>query len=157
GFSVWNTLGAVPMVGDFDGNGTADVAFRKSGWGSTPTYFSHSDGTFTFTNVPDAGGFWNLARDQEILGDYNRHGRMDVAFRANGWGSIPVYMSNGDGSFSVLNIGHGNSWIWNSDPAATAKMVGDFNGDGKTDVAFRHPGWGTMPIFFSNGNGSFTI
>jgi len=36
-------------------------------------------------------------------------------------------------------------------------LTGDFNKDGKTDIALvrQEPGWGSVPILFANGNGSW--
>ena len=38
-------------------------------------------------------------------------------------------------------------------------LTGDFNGDGKTDIALvrQEAGWGSMPIVFAEGNGSWRV
>jgi hypothetical protein len=37
-------------------------------------------------------------------------------------------------------------------------VAGDFNGDGKTDLALMGPrGWGTSPVAFSHGNGRYRV
>ncbi|OZH54484.1 hypothetical protein AFK68_10615, partial [Hydrocoleum sp. CS-953] len=38
-------------------------------------------------------------------------------------------------------------------------LTGDFNGDNRTDVALlrQDPGWSTMPVAFSDTDGSFTV
>lgn len=47
---------------------------------------------------------------------------------------------------------------WATSPEV-AMVNGDYNGDGKTDIALvrQTSGWGTVPVAFSNGDGSFTI
>ena len=37
-------------------------------------------------------------------------------------------------------------------------MPGDYNGDSRTDIAFRSPGrhWNTMPVVFANGDGTWS-
>src|SRR5262245_29685116 len=61
------------------------------------------------------------------------------------------------GSFAVTSIPIANFAGW----AATtnAKLpVGDFNGDGKTDVAITGAsGWNNLPVAFSNGDGTFNV
>ena len=61
------------------------------------------------------------------------------------------------GVFAVTNIGVGSFSSW----AATVNakpLAGDFNGDGRTDVALTGPsGWGSMPVAFSNGDGTFNV
>jgi hypothetical protein len=37
-------------------------------------------------------------------------------------------------------------------------LVGDFNGDGRTDIALiGGTGWQSIPVAFSNGDGTFTV
>jgi hypothetical protein len=44
------------------------------------------------------------------------------------------------------------------EPTPATKLTGDFNGDGQTDIALTGPsGWNTLPVAFSNGNGSFNV
>src|SRR5215510_7367111 len=44
------------------------------------------------------------------------------------------------------------------EPTPAVKLTGNFNGDGKTDLALTGPsGWITRTVAFSNGNGSFNV
>jgi hypothetical protein len=46
---------------------------------------------------------------------------------------------------------------WASTVGVTA-IAGDFDGDGKSDIALTGgAGWNTLPVAFSNGNGSFRV
>ena len=65
--------------------------------------------------------------------------------------------SNGDGTFNVTNAALANFPGWTA--LAGAKIfVGDFNGDGKTDIGVTGvAGWGSVPLAFSNGDGTFTV
>ncbi|MBW4450573.1 MAG: VCBS repeat-containing protein, partial [Spirirestis rafaelensis WJT71-NPBG6] len=65
---------------------------------------------------------------------------------------------NGDGTFTITNGAVGDFAGW----AATSGVrviTGDFNGNGRTDIALvrQNAGWGSIPIAFSNGDGTFTI
>jgi hypothetical protein len=85
-------------------------------------------------------------------------GTTDIALIGpSGWNTAPVASSRGDGSFQVTNRFIGNFASWASDPLA-AKLTGDFNGDGWKDIALTGPaGWNTLPVAFSNGDGTFTV
>lgn len=157
-----------PLVGDFDGDGKTDIAFRYAldqpftrAMHSIPIYFSNGDGTFRFTNAADRSKLWNDPSDvhsDPVVGDFNGDGKADVAFRKYGWASIPIYFSNGDGTFRVTNVA--DRWLWNytfssaKRPLGSA-LTGDFNNDGKTDVAIRRQGGTTLAVYLSNGNGTF--
>jgi hypothetical protein len=90
-----------------------------------------------------------------VVADFNGDGKPDLA-TANfgdpnhpGSGSLSILLGNGDGTFqpaTTLNVG-------NAIPMALA--VGDFNGDGKPDLALADLRAGTVTIFLNNGNGTF--
>ena len=70
-----------------------------------------------------------------VTGDFNGDGRTDLAaFGGAGWGSVPVALSNGNGSFAVVNAPINNFATWAATPGVQV-VTGDFNGDGQTDLA----------------------
>ena len=74
-----------------------------------------------------------------------------------GWWTVPVAFSNGNGTFTVTNSPVPNIPVWAQDP--TAKVVaGDVNHDGRADLMLTGgDGWWTLPVAFSNGNGTFSV
>lgn len=157
-FATCATQGSTLIVGDFNGDGKTDLALTGGpGWNTLPVAFSNGNGSFSVTN--DNCAFFAACATQGatvMKGDFNGDGKMDLALVGGpGWNTVPVALSNGNGSFNVTNNSLPDFAVW---ATQGAKLVtGDFNADGKTDIALvGGPGWNTVPVAFSNGNGSFT-
>ena len=164
-FAEWARESSVQVVtGDFSGNGRTDIALvRKGGdWGSIPIAFANGDGTFKITNG-DAGRFAEWAREsgvQVVTGDFSGNGRTDIALVRKGgdWGSIPIAFANGDGTFKITNGDAGRFAEWARESGVQV-ITGDFSGNGRTDIALvrQKPGWNSIPIALSRGDGTFEI
>lgn len=156
--TTWiNNVSAVVLVGDFDGDGKDDLAVRYPGNPVAPVFFSNGDGSFRV-----AGGtvpVWDssTAAATVLAGDFNGDGKTDLVFRRNGWATTPVLFSNGDGTWTATNMGtaSGTSGLINND--GTTVITGDFDGDGKRDLALKNLNWTSTPIFFSQGDGNWTV
>ncbi|HWM12023.1 MAG TPA: S8 family serine peptidase [Solirubrobacteraceae bacterium] len=154
------------IAGDFNGNGLTDFALVRQtpGWGSIPIAFANGDGTWTITNGPAPQFITDWAHQpgvKLIAGDFNGNGLTDLALvrQTPGWGSIPIAFANGNGTWTITN-GPAPQFItdWAHQPGVKL-IAGDFNGNGLTDLALvrQTPGWGSIPIAFANGNGTWTI
>jgi hypothetical protein len=142
------TLTAI-TVGDVNGDGKPDVV--AFGSGGLSVYLGKGDGTFTALQ-PNSSIPGNLI----VLGDFNGDGKLDlvsVEVEVGSTGGIYVSLGNGDGTFQKS--------IEGSNVFAAALAVGDFNGDGKLDLAVaEHPGNGypygtTLEVLLGNGDGTF--
>jgi hypothetical protein len=151
------TLNWTPIVGDFDGDGRTDFAFTRGNDTNYTTtvyaYLSNGDGTFKPVlstlpvdyRAPPAGSY------TPITGDFNGDGKTDFAFVG---AYVDVYLSNGDGTFTFAaqNTNDGN---YGFPPTANwTPISGDFNGDGKSDIAFI--GATSLHVLLGNGDGTFT-
>jgi hypothetical protein len=66
-------------------------------------------------------------------------------------------LSNGDGTFAVTNRPLESFAAWAQIPGVKV-ITGDFNRDGRTDIALTGvTGWSTIPMAFSNGDGTFAV
>jgi hypothetical protein len=161
-FDIWAANpDAHAVSGDFDGDGRSDIALvGGDDWTTVPVAFSRGDGTFTVTNRP-IGEFavWANAPGVKIVtGDVNGDGRTDIVLTGGpGWWTIPVAFSNGDGTFNVSNQ-YDPSIPGLAQVAGAQVVAGDVNGDGRADLILTGgAGWSTIPVAFSNGNGTFNV
>jgi FG-GAP-like repeat len=82
----------------------------------------------------------------EGTGDFNGDGNSDVLWRQDGSGQTYIWEMNGlqiQGEGGVAHAAVTNDWH--------VEGVGDFNGDGRSDVLWRQDGSGQMYIWEMNG------
>jgi hypothetical protein len=161
-FAQWaDNNSAAKISGDFYGDGMQDIALSgDSGWNTLPVAFSNGNGTYKITNE-QIGEFarWSSSSGAvKKVADFNADGYDDIALvGGSGWTTLPVAMSNGDGTFNVTNHHVGIFGRW-ANSSGVEKLVGDFNHDGLNDIALvGGSGWRSVPVAFSNGDGSFRV
>ena len=127
--------------GDFNGDGTTDVAMANFYFSSTDTthgsvsvLLGNGDGTYKGAVSYDSGGWGALSL---TVGDFNGDGKLDlaVANRCNNssdctHSSVSVLLGNGDGTYKSAV-----SYFSGGQGAYASVTVGDFNGDGILDLA----------------------
>jgi hypothetical protein len=125
------------LVGDFNGDGKADILFSLSDGtsGQRALWLGQGDGTFTVINNLNAmDGSYASSRWKTQLADFNGDGKTDILFRYNENGVTTyrvLWLSNGDGSFAVVTNPAGKDGIYTSDDWQW--HLADFNGDGRAD------------------------
>lgn len=154
--------------GDFNGDGKADI-YYVNGWGYSATdsvYLSKGDGTFNRVNGINSFVYASLDAapvdiSRLLMADFDGDGRTDI-YQINGWGGSArdyIYLSNGDGTYRRVN--GLNTFVIDSVQYAPIDIsrlkLGDFDGDGRTDI-YLVSGWestATDRIYLSNGDGTF--
>jgi len=166
--SIVFASGVEYLFSDFDNDKKMDLGItRGPGWWTLPVAHFDGNGGFTLTNNPVGPqewyhpqnfNTWSKMRDARVLkGDFNGDGLADVALAGGyGWSSIAVAFSNADKTWSVTNVAIASYPDEMSNPARKI-ITGDFNGDGKTDLAFVGGNGDNIYRAISNGNGSFNI
>jgi uncharacterized protein (TIGR03437 family) len=126
-------------VADFNGDGKPDLAVANTGSGTVSVLPGDGTGGFSSAGSPIAVGFfpWSLR-----VGDFNGDGRPDLAVANQGANSVSVLLGTGTGGFSAAS---GGPLATGSGPTSVA--VGDFNGDGKSDLVVGNQTGNTVSVF----------
>lgn len=148
------TVGSSPnsaSVGDFNNDGRPDLAVVNGGSNSVSVLLGDGTGGFTSNSAIPVSATQPASI---VAGDFNGDGKLDFAVVGEVSNNVAVYLGNGAGSFTAAP---GSPIAVGSSP--TSVVVGDFNGDGKPDLAVTNDSAGagaTVSILLGNGNGSFT-
>ena len=147
-----------PLVsGDWSGDGRSGLAIAGDvsyGPGQVNVLLSSGNGTFGAA-APAALG--NVTPSSSVSGDFNNDGRADLAVAgvdANFNGVVDILQGNGDGTFDAL----ASISLDGVSPLAIA--TGDFNGDGRADLAVvgNDPDGNTdLEVLLGNGDGTFAV
>jgi hypothetical protein len=148
------------FMGDFNGDGRTDLLVRSRATLYSAIYLSNGDGTFSVRNLGIqlvTPGFYLDQYEDVYVGDFNGDGRDDLFVRNRASHNSGIYLSNGNGSFTVKNFG-----VQIVTPEFCLDQyedvyVGDFNGDHKTDLLVRNRASQNSGIYLSNGDGSFSV
>ena len=143
--------GSVPQgiaIADFNADGKPDMAVANQTDGTVSILLGNGDGTFTTASTPAAGAGANWI----AVGDFNGDGKLDLAvanLSSTGTGGISILLGDGTGNFTLQ-----------SSPATGdgpfAIVTGDFNHDGKLDLAISNSLSNNVTILLGNGDGTFT-
>jgi hypothetical protein len=128
------------IVADFNSDGNLDIEFPTSGTNGVNVLLGHGDGTFTMASQAIS----NLSA--LFAADFNRDGIPDIAVSNVFNGYVSVLLGNGDGTFTMAPTYSisGPAWV----------AGGDFNNDGKLDLAVS--AGSAVDVLFGNGDGTFT-
>jgi uncharacterized protein GlcG (DUF336 family) len=148
--SAFGNLGAAVeqvVVADFTGDGKADVAILNK---QTGAWFVGISTGSTFVIQQFAAGFGNRgsAVEEVFVGNFNNDTSADVAIHDLATGDWYVGLSTGS-SFAVSQFVAG---FGNLGAAVERAFVGDFTGDGMTDVAIQNKQTGDWFIGQSTGS-----
>jgi hypothetical protein len=137
-----------PMVlGDFNGDGILDLAgVDIDDGGPLLVAFGNGDGTFQKPTVYDTGGPANAV----VAADVNGDGYLDLITDG-----VAVWLNNGDGTFSLGKTFPIGGYQYGNGPMS----IGDFNGDGKLDLAvivFDSNDSPSVDILLGRGHGRFS-
>jgi PKD repeat protein len=132
-------------TGDFNGDGKADIIWRDRNSGETFVWMMNGQnavvgsGQLAFVPPP-----WQIVG----VGDFNGDGKSDLLWRNMITGDNSIWLMNGVGVLPGSGL---------TTPVADlnwgVKGIGDFNGDGKSDILWRNDSIGLTSMWMMNGTG----
>lgn len=143
-------------LGDFNQDGHLDLAVSNSAGDGVTILLGNGQGAFKAVDSIDMKYAWGLG-----VGDFNSDGLLDLAVTQGTQTKyaadplcgmaigVPIFLGNGDGKFTFQTC-----LVAGTFPVSAAS--GDFNRDGKTDLAVASNVTRGLSIFLGGGNGTFT-
>lgn len=154
-----SVLLAAPLVADFNGDGIPDIlaTWSTDSYSTSNLFLGKGDGTFQLASVATPIGIFSSSLNAPVYfpvaADFNGDGIPDVAF------ATPTdaysYLNYGNGTFNPVQtaVSYPSLGIYLPD-SYYIPAVGDFNGDGKPDLAVTTVDQ-EVPILLGNGDGTF--
>ncbi|MFY9269391.1 MAG: FG-GAP-like repeat-containing protein, partial [Candidatus Manganitrophaceae bacterium] len=162
---VRNGVGNAPnaiIAGDFNQDQRMDMAISNSGSGTITVLLGSTDGTFQPLSDPNSGSpiAISAGTDPEAMAsvDMNSDARLDLAVINRSANTLTIFIGNTSGGFDQLAGANQNlvpPISVGNDPSSVS--VGEFNGDGRADLAITRQTDNSVLVLYGNGDGTFTL
>ena len=147
-FVPTNSVSASSFPRDVTSDRRADVLAVVASTGALRVYSSNGTGGWSGVKVPEASG-WNGYAKALTAGTWDADAVSDVLVQGKD-GTLYLRRGNGDGTFAAgVKIGAG--WQMHN----LVFPVGDFDGDGYTDLMARRASDGALVLYSGNRTGGF--
>jgi hypothetical protein len=142
------------IIGDFNADSKNDLVLTCGGYDYILILLGKGDGTF---NPPvkyktDDGNWEQYMPITLIAGDFNKDGKNDLAVGNHQHNKISIFAGVGNGTFQAPA-----EHLVGQQPYMYIRSItkGDFNNDGKLDIAVANQGTDNISVLLGNGNGTF--
>jgi hypothetical protein len=130
---------SLAAVGDFDGNGKADLCWRNGQSGTVAFWLMDGETPVTGAQCPwTAASPWGI----EGAGDLDGDGKDDIILRNGGTGRVAAWLMNGATPKEGAQV---TKWL----PPTSLDLaaIGDYDGDGKADITWSAPSTGRVSFW----------
>lgn len=140
------------MLGDFNGDGHADLLCHDVSTGNKWIAYADNQGRFTGATWTSTARWCSSVRGQVLVGDFNGDRRADLLCHD---------VSNGDKFIAYADeAGHFSGTGWSAamqfcSGAESELLIGDFNGDGRSDFLCHGKTSGDLQIAYADQAGQF--
>lgn len=143
-FSRPNTASTLVGVGDFNGDGLADLLWEIAGTTVThQVWFGNGQGTWPSENRFPFSNWGGEGFRVEAVADFNGDMYADILVRGDAVGKAGIWSIFG--GFQAIDGANSLPSYWN------LVGVGDYNGDGKTDVIWDDGSNSQLNVWFMDG------
>jgi hypothetical protein len=148
-FSVGTAPGSVEIA-DLNGDGKLDIIVANEQSNNVTILLGDGKGEFTQAKgSPFPAGH---APSDIAIGDFNRDGKLDLAFANHEEKHLTVLLGNGQGGFTPAP---NSPFAVEVKPHTHGVATGDLNGDGNLDLVTDSWGNDQVSVLFGDGKGSF--
>jgi hypothetical protein len=135
-------------AGDFNRDGNLDLVVTNFGAGTCSILLGRGDGAFF------SGQDVNSLQPHQVdVGDLNNDGKLDLAVAEDDSDVVSIFLGRGDGTFLDASAAYGTRFEAGHRPHTV--VIGDFNRDGKADLAIAVLDDNAIAVRFGNGDGTF--
>ncbi|AVT39611.1 hypothetical protein C6W10_27780 [Plantactinospora sp. BB1] len=147
----WSTAQYLFSPGDFSGDGRPDLLYRNAG--DLHLYMRRGTATGALESTAvQVGVGWSAANWIFSPGDFTGDGKPDVLYRSSANAALYMVRGNGTGGW-VTGRSEQIGTNWGSLDLLTGR--GDFSGDGKPDLLYRHKSDNALRMMRGNGTGGW--
>lgn len=146
-FSVGSNPQSITTA-DFNSDGKLDLAVANAYSYNVSVRLGAGDGSFGAATNFGTGSYPTFV----TAADFNGDGKVDLAVTNSYSDNVSVLPGNGTGGFGTATNTYVGAYSF---PQSAA--TGDFNGDGKTDIAVVNYGYNNISVLLNNGAGGFGL
>jgi hypothetical protein len=147
---VGKGAGSVELA-DVNRDGFTDIAVANTGDSSVTILLGQANGKFS--EAQGSPFFANRFPNDLVIADLNGDGNLDIGIANTEVSMLTILFGNGKGQF---NQDINSRIAVNSRPHTHGIATGDFNNDGKADLATDSWGENSIVLIYGNGRGGFT-